>query len=168
MCYTICIIFTSHNALKNFRRAFTFCHYFELLIRYRPFIVIDIKELFWYQKSAARTGDKVETESPPSRAGLDKIFSTATLRRDVLSVPTSTSLHPPLILFRFHLWNDTATIVCSPASAMSIVTEKRERRERTKEAGERVDVCARISVRELEPNCYGGIRLRKRKKQGDG
>lgn len=66
--------------------------YFELLIRYRP--SIDIKELLWYQKSAARTRDKVETESPPSRAELDKIFSTATLRRDVLSVPTSTSLHP--------------------------------------------------------------------------
>lgn len=59
---------------------------------------------------------------------------------------------------------------------MSTVIE-RQRERKDKEAGERVDegvcvcVCARIarvSVRELEPDCYGGIRLRKRKKRGTG
>lgn len=43
---------------KNFRHIYTFHHYsrFSDLI---SSIVIDIKELLWYQKSAARTRDKV-------------------------------------------------------------------------------------------------------------
>lgn len=71
---------------------FTFRHYSEFpdLI---SSIVIDIKELLWYQKSAARTRDKVGAVSLyPHVPGSTKSFP----HRDVtlLSVPTSTLPHP--------------------------------------------------------------------------
>lgn len=52
--------------------------------------------------------------------------------RDITSRRTVRSnfyLSSSPILFRFHLWNYTATVVCSSASTMSTVTERGKRRE---------------------------------------
>lgn len=108
---------------ENFSAHFVFVVYFELPIRlsvvhrryrYRA------GDLTRYQKSAARTGDKVRAESP-SRAGLDGIFFLSRLRCYVaMRVPfvstTISVLHfSRFESFKFHLWHYVeSTIVCFP------------------------------------------------------